>query len=164
MEVLILWLSKWRPFFKDLFLTEANAIVYLSIIFVHGIQGHPYSTWTYKEKTTSKTSGDKSLIPHPSTIRSIFRRRSPAPRSPSPDPASSASKQTREEHAGSSQGIFWPGDLLPKDQASVRILTCGYDSHVSHFFEGPTSQMNIYDHARNLLNQIVDERVTCVRT
>jgi len=50
--------------------------------------------------------------------------------------------------------VFWPHDLLPTDCMNARILTYGYDSHVSHFFKGPANQNNINAHGRSLLNAL----------
>jgi hypothetical protein len=50
--------------------------------------------------------------------------------------------------------LYWPYDLLAKDFKNVRILTYGYDSHVSKFFNGPANQNNIRAHGRSLLNAL----------
>jgi hypothetical protein len=50
--------------------------------------------------------------------------------------------------------LYWPEDLLSKDFEDLRILTYGYDSHVSHFFKGPANQNNITAHGRSLLNAL----------
>ena len=48
-------------------------------------------------------------------------------------------------------GIFWPADLLPRtlEGLSVRILTYGYNAHVSFFADG-ASKDNILNHAEHL--------------
>ncbi|KAF2241532.1 hypothetical protein BU26DRAFT_525046 [Trematosphaeria pertusa] len=45
--------------------------------------------------------------------------------------------------------VLWPRDLLPQDIKEARILTWGYDSHITHFWT-KTSLGNVDTHARNL--------------
>ncbi|KAF6799460.1 nb-arc and ankyrin domain protein [Colletotrichum sojae] len=64
--------------------------------------------------------------------------------------------------SGSQQsGCFWPRDLLAKDFPKTRIFTYGYDSSVSHFFEGAANVSNIRDHAQDLLQRLSGERTDC---
>lgn len=57
--------------------------------------------------------------------------------------------------------IYWPEDLLAKDFPTARILTYGYDSAVSHFFNGPSSQNGLSDHGRNFLSALAIARRKC---
>jgi len=69
-------------------------------------------------------------------------------------------KRTREDLENCcSDGLFWPRDLLPHDYKNVRILTYGYDSHVSHYFKGPTNKLNLSQLGQALLNRVVGERL-----
>lgn len=77
-----------------------------SIILIHGLQGHPETTWT-----CSKT------------------------------------------HDGSK--LYWPQTLLPKTVPNARILTYGYDSKVTHFFDGPANQNSFLGHARTLIQDLI---------
>lgn len=107
-----------------------HAIVPSSIVFIHGIQGHPRKTWEYgRDHGKSK-----------SKISNIFHSKK-----------KSLDVSGSDGHQGS---LYWPEDLLPKDFEDVRILTYGYDSHVSHFFKGPANQNNISAHGRSLLNAL----------
>jgi pimeloyl-ACP methyl ester carboxylesterase len=57
-----------------------------------------------------------------------------------------------------SSNIFWPKDLLAKDDLPpTRIWSYGYDAHIAHFW-AMTSQNGIYDHASNLVNELSQER------
>jgi hypothetical protein len=101
-----------------------------SIVFVHGIQGHPRKTWAYGPDP-GKPKGK---------ISKIIRSRK---------------KSSEGSGLDSHQGfLYWPEDLLSKDFEDVRIMTYGYDSHVSHFFKGPANQNNIHAHGRSLLNAL----------
>jgi hypothetical protein len=67
-------------------------------------------------------------------------------------------KRKRSEYRESSDAMFWPADLLPDDYKNMRILTYGYDSNVSHYFEGPTNKLNLSQLGEGLLNRVVGER------
>ena len=53
--------------------------------------------------------------------------------------------------------VFWPRDLLGKDFPNLRVLTYGYDSHIL-LRKGPVNQLNLYDHARGLLHDLMSCR------
>ncbi|ETS79891.1 hypothetical protein PFICI_07420 [Pestalotiopsis fici W106-1] len=99
-----------------------------SIIFVHGLQGHPQRTWTFARKT------DKTKKRH------LFSRRKEEP-----------------ESAGGS--VYWPSDLLAQEPelAGARILTWGYDSHVTKFFDANNKQ-NISMHGNDLMVALEQQR------
>jgi hypothetical protein len=63
-----------------------------------------------------------------------------------------------EEEDEVSNGTYWPADLLPEDCKNIRILTYGYDSHVSHFFKGPANKLNLSQLGEGLLNRVTSER------
>ena len=62
----------------------------------------------------------------------------------------------------SKRQIFWPEDFLPEYCLDARIMTWGYNSKITNFFSGPTSQDRFYEHAKNLLNAMKRERTNCV--
>jgi hypothetical protein len=115
-----------------------------SIIFVHGLQGHPRKTWACDgtqglgEATGRSQRGLKKLF-------SMKRRTGP-----------------EDPHKLEPDNVFWPLDLLPKDCGNSRVLTWGYDSKVSNFFGGAASQSNIRAHAQNLLHALKIQRLDCV--
>lgn len=75
-------------------------------------------------------------------------------------PTKSSGSSTEQSKA--TGAVFWPKDLLPEDCPECRILTWGYDSHVSRFLGGPANQNSFFDHAKNLLYAIDRERTHCV--
>ena len=105
------------------------------LIFVHGLQGHPQKTWQFGPDTVEQ---DKK--------RHRFFLRNPKNDTPSTENASQVA-------------VFWPRDILPLDQFKARTLTYGYDSRVSHFFNGPANQLNISQQGEALLNSVAGERV-----
>ena len=66
------------------------------------------------------------------------------------------------EQSKANKAVFWPKDFLPEDCPDCRILTWGYDSHVSRFLGGPANQNSFFDHAKNLLYAIDRERTHSV--
>lgn len=115
-----------------------------SIIFVHGLQGHPRKTWACEEtQGLGKVAGRR-----PRGLKKLF----------------STIRGTVPEdlHTLEPLSVFWPLDLLPMDCGNSRILTWGYDSKVSNFFGGAASQSNIRAHAQNLLHALKIQRLDCV--
>ena len=55
--------------------------------------------------------------------------------------------------------VFWPQDLLPHDFPNCRILTFGYDSHITKFFGGAANQGSIMDHGNDLLRRLTAQRI-----
>jgi hypothetical protein len=68
-----------------------------------------------------------------------------------------------ESQSGNSSDVFWPQDLLPQNCAAARILTFGYDSDVSNFFDDAVNSNNFYDHANDLLRALLRERSGAAR-
>jgi len=92
-----------------------------SIIFVHGLGGHPKKTWTYEKRRARSgpsQQGSKSRL-------RIFGGTSP------PD---------EEDEFEVENGVYWPLDLLPKATPTAKIWTWGYDSRISRFFSGAANQ------------------------
>jgi hypothetical protein len=112
------------------------------VVFVHGLQGHPWRTWRYKGDVERRVSLPKSKGP---TSRSIFNK------------SGSEAWERRTEFGR----VFWPVDFLPRDHRHVRILTYGYDSKVTKWFGGATNQMNLEEHANSFLNSLEAERRIC---
>ena len=121
-----------------------------SIVFIHGLQGHPRSTWTKKVDvgTSAPTQASSAKRRWRQTLG--FR-----PKQTTKDEQTSVPSQTSSE-------IFWPADLLPRDCSNARILTFGYESHVASFFGGAVNQNNLSANAKNLLFALTRSRKDCV--
>ncbi len=64
----------------------------------------------------------------------------------------------------SEQGCFWPFDLLAHEsdfRTRIRILTYGYNSHLTGGYRSLTNEMNISQHGTNLLNAVTHCRTPC---
>lgn len=82
------------------------------VVFVHGLQGHPYKTWLFEGKVEEQV-----WVEHSKSRRKLGFSKQKAPH-----------WQIIEVQ----KTVFWPGDLLLDDAPKTRIFTFGYDSHVSH--------------------------------
>jgi hypothetical protein len=103
-----------------------------SIVFVHGLQGHPEKTWKYSGEEARQGSR---------LSRRFFRSMS-------------------TPHTETISPVFWPYDLLAHsaDFSNTRIMTWGYDTKVVKEFFGSSDQQNISQHGNNLLVCLQQER------
>jgi hypothetical protein len=129
---------------------EANMIS--SLVFVHGLQGHPKNTWT--SKSAASKGANSTEIEHKKKSRGL-RIWSKKGSSNASVPKSSDDLEERL--------TFWPYHLLPEDCGNVRILTWGYNSRVSEFFRGSANKGSIVSYSRDLLGDLTGERGSCVR-
>ena len=132
-----------RVSYSTLIVYEDSYPTFDSLVFIHGIQGHPKKTWTYGEK-------EKKPAKPKHRVAKIFSRKN---------------QPEKAERAGSNEipFLFWPKDLLAKDYPNVRILTYGYDSQVSKFFKGPANQSGILAHGESLIHALEVQRRGCHR-
>ncbi|KAH8599520.1 ankyrin repeat-containing domain protein [Bisporella sp. PMI_857] len=122
--------------------------VVADIIFIHGLQGHPRDTWTCQRSSVTEPGHSRETAGSPHrAFKNFFSRKH-----------KDGSKKT---HKRRTDEVFWPLDFLAKDCANARILTWGYDSKVSHFFNGSSNQSNITAHAKNLLSALRRSRLNC---
>ena len=120
----------------------------LDVIFVHGLQGHPKDTWAYVRKDKQGASKKDGSRPRPKLWK---------------NKAKEADKSNEDELALAQYDVtYWPTELLAPDLPTARIFTYGYDSRVSHFFNGPASQNTITDNGRALLSSIASQRRDCL--
>jgi hypothetical protein len=123
-----------------------------SIVFVHGLQGHPKNTWT--SKSIASEGANSTKIEHKTPSRGL--------KFWSKERLSSASTRKPTNDLGE-RITFWPYHLLRDDCKNVRILTWGYNSNISEFFSGSANKGNILSYSRDLLGDLTGERGSCVR-
>jgi hypothetical protein len=113
-----------------------------SLVFVHGLNGHPIKTWSATAASAIDEKKKRSLS-------EIFRRRKKQP--------SSAAAAASEKDS-----VFWPRDILAKDVPNCRIITYGYESNPHQMFAA-ANKNNILGHAKNMLAEIQRNRVHVCR-
>ncbi|KAK6859075.1 hypothetical protein PG995_004928 [Apiospora arundinis] len=151
----------------------------ISIIFVHGLQGHPFRTWAaprrkvkdHEETGTSRNSPTTDVADASQRaetkgstrkkLLNIFRPRSiassgrAAPRTEGIEPLGTATlavdSSSLNGNFDNSSHYYWPREALPKFCPGARILTWGYDSHVTKGFNGPVNKSSVYQHGKDLL-------------
>ncbi|KAL9045199.1 MAG: hypothetical protein Q9214_001726, partial [Letrouitia sp. 1 TL-2023] len=119
------------------------------IVFIHGLQGHPETTWTYVEKvqeeqvTSYDNQSGRTIYGGFGRALHLFRQDKSAP-----------TKEVR---------TFWPRDILPSDFPSARILTYGYASKISYFFgSDKPSHENLTENGRTFMNGLAAHRSQAV--
>ncbi|CAO2648328.1 Nn.00g075950.m01.CDS01 [Neocucurbitaria sp. VM-36] len=121
---------------------EEDCVV--DVVFVHGLQGHPERTWSTQSRQSDADEDQVSENVRSSRLRlrKLFSRKD----------------KSAEQHPDKVNPVFWPQDLLPEDCAAARIMTFGYDSDISKFFDGAVNKNSFYDHANDLLRALLRQR------
>ena len=137
-----------------------------SIIFVHGLFGHPQDTWTYKSKDVNVQRTKPKVFNMFKSSKSSSPALSATSTAPDSDPDNTAFGSTiippldrpPSSHGNSAKvDVFWPQDLLIPSFPKARILTRGYDADLAVFL-GSTSQATLRQHAENLLGDVAAVR------
>lgn len=118
-----------------------------SIIFVHGLQGHPRRTWYQEIAAPSVNSKEEKVQQNARNSRTDNHR---------------LIRKWQSVGNRIDGGVFWPADLLPQDCPQARIVTFGYDSKITKLFRDAVNQCNVFGHARNLLYGLNRIRSDCV--
>ena len=113
-----------------------------SIVFVHGLNGHPKRTWTYDGTSQAASSGE-SVLDEAIQAHSDSQRVS--------------SEERRASQHEPSLEVFWPRDLLPKSFPQARVLTWGYNVRLPEMMSSK-SKGSVFHHAEVLLADLVKER------
>jgi len=114
------------------------SLTYRSVVFVHGLTGHPQRTWTYTEQVQRERD----------TFLSKLARWT----------QSSTAQEVEEQTY--LKTVFWPRDLLKDVLCKARILTYGYDSRISHRLGTQVNQSTILDLGQNLMSSLEAKRRT----
>ncbi|KAF2275977.1 uncharacterized protein EI97DRAFT_419713 [Westerdykella ornata] len=129
-----------------------DAIV--DVVFVHGLQGHPRKTWCsdptpqgkQKDRLSQSDVPQRGKLRVPSPFRFLRHRRKGSDRD-----------EEDNDKAGQGEGVFWPEDLLKADCPRARIMTFGYNTHITQGFHA-ANQNNLFAHARDLLYALEGKR------
>ncbi|KAH8589753.1 hypothetical protein B0O99DRAFT_475591, partial [Bisporella sp. PMI_857] len=135
-----------------------------SIVFVHGLQGHPYKTWACKKDEKAPDLSPRLPNPRPNKQRSkkILRRLIPQHLKESVGTSQSGAtlenvslgkdqRPVEKDNVFHASFSFWPADLLPTDCPRARILTWGYDTKITKYMTAAVNQNGIFSHSKDLL-------------
>ncbi|KAI1735610.1 hypothetical protein F4680DRAFT_434538 [Xylaria scruposa] len=126
----------------------------LDIIFIHGLQGHPFKTWAVEvgrdhgEKLSSehraKACNDPKARNEWRNLLSRLRK----------------FKLTHDSKTPEGQSyVFWPADLLPTEVPRARILVFGYNTVIAkHQFAGAVNKNSVFAHSKDLVNELFRAR------
>ena len=136
----------------------ANWLLHHSIIFVHGLGGHPKRTWStepYEPKASAER--DKSTSKFKTNLRRLLPLKKKEEVTEGVPVAAKTPPPSRGSEISIDAEVFWPRDLLPNDVNDVRVMTFGYYSNPAG-----SSQDNLYTLSKNLLGKIANERTSAV--
>ena len=112
----------------------------MSIVFVHGLAGHPVHTWIYTadEKMQQTDNNNESTEPPPKKLKF----------------SSLVESQEKEINTAT----YWPQDMVPLVIPNARVLTYGYDTHIRNKLGSHNNGHTVYDIAWGLLIALEAER------
>ncbi len=121
-----------------------------SIVFLHGLRGHPYKTWA----SIHQTGGDGGIGPsnRRQRIKSFFGP---------PTPSSRGNDKQKTALSGQEQ-VFWPRDFLAEDIAEARVWTYGYNADIISGLFQANNKNSVSGHGRDLkvrLERDIDNEV-----
>lgn len=151
---------------------DANVVVIPSVVFIHGLFGHPCKTWTWikprgksarpDENQPSSLLLDRDKISQNDRGRAL-RKDNDLSSKKAEIPLHGYEENYRVSDQRSTpftpDSMFWPRALLPDVVPNARIFTWGYDADVDGFLS-PASQNRIHEHAGNLLVDLSNLRST----
>ena len=151
------------------------------MVFISGFGGHPARTWTYKPTPATPVSprtpkspkdsagriddyfrGDDSLrktgsIRTDGSVRTVLRKNSnlnPSLKSTSKLTLKLSTDELRSEaNKKVAPEVFWPLDILPESCPTIRVVTWGCHTIVTHG-KLPRNQNDIFAHAEDLLLEL----------
>jgi protein SERAC1 len=111
-----------------------------SIVFVHGLQGHPYKTWAAKvrkncQPDVSEPPRKKSRTTWNIPLRVLSRK----PIEPTGEDVASQEERTIETQSskGTESTVYWPSELLPKECMPPRTLNRTHQFFYMFTLRGP---------------------------
>ena len=116
-----------------------------SIVFVHGLNGHPQKTWTSYGPSQAAASGDVDGDEEATQGHA--------------NPRTASNKERQKARHELTPEVFWPRDFLPRFFPQDRTLTWGYDVKLLEMLL-VKSEGSVFHHAEALLADLVRERST----
>lgn len=127
-----------------------------SIVFVHGLRGHPSNSWSYGNKDDSRAGdGDGD---HASRLKKqgLFSKlgsklRSSKPGKEKNEPVLEGGEGGNGGSAVKAKTVFWPAEILPVELPNARIFTYGYNADLAGgIFQG-NNKNSILQHGNDLM-------------
>jgi hypothetical protein len=140
-------------------LLHAHALTPHSVIFVHGLRGHPRDTWTGPIETNANKNADAEAEPGADTstagrkregLKSLFRLRR------------AKAKPAEIGPPLASPDVFWPEEYLVPDIPDARVWTYGYNADVIGGLFQSNNKNSVSQHGRDLavrLEREIDNEV-----
>ncbi|KAH8899091.1 hypothetical protein GQ53DRAFT_878427, partial [Thozetella sp. PMI_491] len=130
----------------------------VDIVFVHGLQGHPYKTWASEITPKQPPSRQAPTLTVPpgdqganrkKLVQQIVPKKLKAGKE---DTGTELDHSARDDgHVDTAEGVYWPGDLLPTECPRARILSFGYDTRVTRYMAAATNRNSVYAHGKDFL-------------
>ncbi|KAH6899935.1 hypothetical protein B0T10DRAFT_469156 [Thelonectria olida] len=125
----------------------------IDIVFIHGLGGHPFKTWSCEPKTVS---------PPPASRKPRARRKRSSFFCCGDDDTDEDDNSYIDSDApvrGKPSRVFWPKDFLAEESHchNARILTYGYDSKVTKGYSN-ANKNSLFAHSRDLLYALQREK------
>jgi hypothetical protein len=125
-----------------------------SIIFIHGLGGHPRGTWTHRQSTSTagRVKDTNARSDKRTGLKSLFNR----------DKSKKEKNQWEQRSTSVPREIFWPEDYLVPDLPRARIWTYGYNADVIGGLFQANNKNSVSQHGSDLaimLDRDIDNEV-----
>jgi hypothetical protein len=128
-----------------------------SIVFIHGLQGHPRDTWTWSPSKIQKSASLRAKEPKREKALKLTGRFFSTQKNKKLADAYVSDNTEETDDRKNILEVYWPEDLLKVDFPQARIFTFGYDTVITKGFR-PVNQGTIFTHSRTLLVCLEQER------